>query len=110
MAQAIEDMIYTFIAQKGPTQLAEIQAWSQTGNLNIYDVNVALKRLLSTGRVYYIRRGLIVANPKKAGSLTTIQPGMTTGRWGNVGAPQSQPVSSSSWAGSGTGFNNRITL
>lgn len=101
----LEDAMYMFVAQNGQTMVSQIQEWAMQNNLNIYDVNVALKRLLSTGRLYYLRTGIIVANPKKAGSVSQVQPGVRTGSWEQQ--KQSDWAQASSWAGFGPKPNMR---
>ena len=95
MANEIEDAIYTFVAQKGEATMADIQEFITSSGVNIYDANISIKRLLNTGRIYYIRAGTIVANLKKGTSPTQAQPGIKTNAWENKG------LSRESWAEGG---------
>lgn len=105
----LEDALYSFVAQKGETTMSDIQQLVATNQLNVYDVNIALKRLLNTGRLYYIRSGVMVANPKKAGAVAQVQPGIKTGAWEQQ--KQSGWAQASSWAGFGPKPNpKRMTL
>jgi hypothetical protein len=91
---AMEDALYNFTAQKGQVTMADFQTLATESNLNLYDVNIAIKRLLSTGRIYYVRSGVMIANPKKGGAPTAVQPGIKTNQW--------EKVSHESWAGGST--------
>ena len=86
MADPLEDAIFAFVASKqgNGTSVEELTAWATSANLSLYDVNIAFKRLLKTGRIYYLRKNLIVANLKKAGPVTTVQQGVPNGSWSGV--------------------------
>jgi hypothetical protein len=102
MANEIENAIYTFVAQKGEATMADIQEFVTANGINISDANMAIKRLLGTGRIYYIRAGTMVANPKKGTAPTQVQPGIKTNAWENKG------LSRESWAEGGLGSGGSL--
>jgi len=71
---AIEDNIFQYVLTSGGTDIPQIVQWGLSVGLNEFDMQNAIKAMLADGRIYYVRKGLIIANVKKAGNLPVAQP------------------------------------
>jgi hypothetical protein len=66
----IGDALYQVVLGNGETTLPQIQQWASQSELNMQEVANELKLALSTGKLYYKIKGVIVANPKKGGGVS----------------------------------------
>jgi len=66
MTNQIEIAIYEFVLNTGGTSPQQIEQWAIQSGLNIQEVIPVFRSLLSSGAIYYYKKGIIVANRKKS--------------------------------------------
>jgi len=71
--QQYDDAIFGFLLSTGGASPQQIQAWTEQSNMDPLTVRESFAGMLKTGRIYYLRKGFIVANIKKAGNVRPVQ-------------------------------------